>query len=188
MAQSENQLTHREAQEERLERAESTVRRLEQEVEELESMIKKVVLHHDARYEEIRSSADGLIQAKREETDLAVRETAHLTFKPRSSALRRMQALECAVQAKAELQKIKGDIPKHKPDEDVRPGGAHGESQGKSLRELGSQPGGAKGQVHLDGHGNDERLRASRCERKVVRQERVRGTGRVRAMTSSTKS
>ena len=60
VARSENQLTHRKAQEGRLEHAESTVRRLEQEVKELESMIKKV----------------GLIQIKREETDPAMREAS----------------------------------------------------------------------------------------------------------------
>ena len=65
----------------RSEHAESTVRRLEQEVEELESMIKNVRLDQDARYEELRSWADGLIQAKREETDLAVHETSKLTVK-----------------------------------------------------------------------------------------------------------
>ena len=59
--------------------AESTVRRLEQEVEELESMIKKVALDQDAGYEELRASADGLLQAEREETDLAVHETSQLT-------------------------------------------------------------------------------------------------------------
>ena len=57
MAQSENQLTHREAQE-----------------------------GQDARYEELRSSADSLIQTKREETDPAMHETSHRTVKPRLSA------------------------------------------------------------------------------------------------------
>ena len=66
---------------------ESTVRRLEQEVEELQSMIKKVGLDQDARYEELRSSADGLIQTERAETDPATRETSQLTVKPRLSAL-----------------------------------------------------------------------------------------------------
>ena len=40
--------------------------------------------------------------------------------------------------------------------------GLFGESQGKSPRGSGSQPGGAKRQVHLDGHGNGPRLRAGR--------------------------
>ena len=65
MAQSQNQLMHRKAQEGRLEQAESTVQRLEQEVKELESTIKKVGQDEDARYEELRSSADGLVQIKR---------------------------------------------------------------------------------------------------------------------------
>ena len=60
---------HRKAQEGRLEQAESTVQRLEQEVKELESMIKKVGHDQDARYEKLRSLADGLLQIKREETD-----------------------------------------------------------------------------------------------------------------------
>ena len=55
--------------------------------EELQSMIKKVVLDQDARYEELRSSTDGLIQAEREETNLAVHETPQLTSKPRLSGL-----------------------------------------------------------------------------------------------------
>ena len=54
-----------------MEHAESTVRLLLQ--EELQSMIKKDVLDQDARYEELRSSADGLIQAKREGTDLCTK-------------------------------------------------------------------------------------------------------------------
>ena len=83
VAQSENQLTHREDQEGRLEHAESTVRRLEQEVEELESMIKKVGLDQDAMYQEPCSSDDGLIQTEREETDPAMHETSQLTVKPR---------------------------------------------------------------------------------------------------------
>ena len=128
MVQSEIQLTHREALEGRLEHAESTVRRLEQEVEEMESMIKKVGLDQDARCEELRSSADGLIQIMREETDPAKRETSQLTVKPRLNALRRMQAWERVVKAKAELQKISDDIPEYKPDEDVRSGSACGES------------------------------------------------------------
>ena len=49
VAQSENQFTHRKAQEGRSEHAESTVRRLGQEVKELESMIKKVGLDQGAR-------------------------------------------------------------------------------------------------------------------------------------------
>ena len=104
----------------------------------MESVIKKVGLDQDARY-------------KREETDLAVRETAQLTVKPRLSSLRRMHAWECVVVAKAELQKISDVFTEYKPDEDVRPGGAHGESQGKSPRGSGSQPGGAKVQVHIRG-------------------------------------
>ena len=63
------------------------MRRLKQEVKELESMIKKVGLDQDARYEELRSSADGFIQIKREETDPAMRETWQLTVEPRLSAL-----------------------------------------------------------------------------------------------------
>ena len=44
---------------------------LEQELEELQSMIKKVALDQQMRGdEELRSSADGLIQTKREEQDL----------------------------------------------------------------------------------------------------------------------
>ena len=86
MTQSENLLTHRKAQKGRLEQAESTVQRLEQEVQELESMIKKVVQDQEARYEELRSSGDGSIQIKREETDPAMRETSQLTVKPRLSA------------------------------------------------------------------------------------------------------
>ena len=77
MAQSENQLTHREAQE---------GQSLEQEVGELQSMTMKVVLDQDARYEELRSSGDGLIQTQREETDPAMRETSQLTVKPRLSS------------------------------------------------------------------------------------------------------
>ena len=84
VAESEKQLTHREAQERRLKHAESTVRRLEQEVKELANMIKKVGLDQDARHEELRSSADGLIQAQRE--------ASQHTVKPRLNALRRMQA------------------------------------------------------------------------------------------------
>ena len=87
MAQSETQLTHREAQEGRWEHAESIVRRLEKELEELESMIKKVGLDQDARYEELRSSADGLIQIKLEETEPAMHKTSQFTVKPRLSAL-----------------------------------------------------------------------------------------------------
>ena len=86
MAQSQNQLMHRKAQEGCLVQAESTVQRLEQEVKELESTIKKVVQDQDARYEELRSSADGLIQIKREETDPAMRETSQLTVKSMLSA------------------------------------------------------------------------------------------------------
>ena len=51
-----------------------------------------------------------------------MRETSQLTVKSRLNALWRMQACECAVEAKAELQKISDDIPKYKPDEDVRSG------------------------------------------------------------------
>ena len=54
MAQSQNQLMHRKVQEGRLEQAESTVQRLEQDFKELESMIEKVVQDQDARYEELR--------------------------------------------------------------------------------------------------------------------------------------
>ena len=54
---------------------------------ELESMIKKVVQDQDAKHVEIRSSACGLIQTKRGETDPAVCETAQFTVKPRLSAL-----------------------------------------------------------------------------------------------------
>ena len=50
-------------------------------------MIEKVVQGQDARYEELRSSADGLIQIKREETDPAMRETSQVTVNPRLSAL-----------------------------------------------------------------------------------------------------
>ena len=49
VAQSENQLTYRKALEGRLEKAESTVHRLEQEVNEQDSMIKKVGQDQDAR-------------------------------------------------------------------------------------------------------------------------------------------
>ena len=61
--------------------------RFEQEVNEWESMIKKVGLDQDARYEELRSSAFGSIKIKREETDPAVREASQRTVKPRLSAL-----------------------------------------------------------------------------------------------------
>ena len=44
VAQSENQLMHREAQEGRWEHAESTVRRLEQQAKELQGMIKNFVM------------------------------------------------------------------------------------------------------------------------------------------------
>ena len=87
VTQSENQLADREAQEGRSWHAESAVQRLEQEVKELESMIEKVVQDQDARYEELRSSADGLIQIKCEETDPAMRETSQRTVKSRLSAL-----------------------------------------------------------------------------------------------------
>ena len=70
-----------------MEHAESIVRRLGQEVKELESMNKKVGLDQDARYEELRSSTDCLIQIKRAETDPAMHETSRLTDKPRLSAL-----------------------------------------------------------------------------------------------------
>ena len=65
-----------------MEHAESTVRRLEQEAKELQSTIKKVVLD-----QELRPSTDGLIQDKREETNLAVHETPQLTSKPRLGGL-----------------------------------------------------------------------------------------------------
>ena len=60
-------------------------------------------------------------------------------------------------------------IPESKPDEDVRLGGAHGESQ---PRGSGSQPGGARVLGHLDGKGNDQRLRASRCVSERSRRSR----------------
>ena len=66
-----------------LEREEGVIRN----VQELESVIKKVVQDHDAKHTEIRSSADGLIQTKRGETDPAMCEKAQFTVKPRLSAL-----------------------------------------------------------------------------------------------------
>ena len=53
----------------------------------LDSMIKKVGQDQNARYEKFRSSADGLIQIKREETDPSMPEISQLTVKPRLSAL-----------------------------------------------------------------------------------------------------
>lgn len=93
---------HREALEGRLEHAESTARRLEQEAKELQSMIKKVVLDQDARYEELRSSADALIQAKREETDLAVHETSQLATDMRDDALSTLAAMHSQLKGRLE--------------------------------------------------------------------------------------
>ena len=53
-----------------------------------------------------------------------------------------MQACECVVKAKAKLQRIRDEISENKPDEDVRLGVAHRESQGESSRGSGRQPGG----------------------------------------------
>ena len=76
--------------------------------------------------------------------------------------------------AKTELQKISDDISKYKPAEDVQPGEVeHTESQGESVRGPGSQPArGAERQVHLDGHRNDQRLRAGRRVNERLRRSR----------------
>ena len=55
------------------------------------------------------------------------------------------------MKAEAELPKISDDIPECEPDRDVRPGGAHEESQGKISENPAASWEVQKGQVHLDG-------------------------------------
>ena len=88
------------------------------------------------------------------------------------------------MKATAELQKISDVIPEFKPDEDVR--GVHTESPKVNHREDQAASQGVP-KVKFISTGTDM-IRGCVPDRRVVRQGRFRGTGRVKAATNSTKS
>ena len=67
-----------------------------------------------------------------------------------------MQAWECAVKAKAELQKMSDVIPSSSLTRTFGQEVNHRKDQAASQQV-------PKGQDHLDGHGSDQRLRERRC-------------------------
>ena len=74
------------------------------------------------------------------------------------------------MKAKDELQRIRDDVPSTSPTRTFDRGSTR--RVPRFFTERISQPGGAKGQVHLDGHGNDQRLRATRWVNERLRRSR----------------